>query len=256
MNKSIKYLNNYINDSIDACIILGSGLNSFIDVITNKIIIDYESIPEFLKTKVEGHKGQLIIGKIHNSNIICASGRFHYYEGHSFDKIGNIIEIFNYYNPKVCIITNSSGCLDYKWKLGSLMLANQFIDYSFIDSSSTQFYDYQTKKYFTQLLNIAKINNITINQGAYTFTTGPVYETASEIQDIINIGGKAVGMSTFPEFLKCQELKIESLVISCLTNYGAGILKDEKIKHEDVLNNAIKYKNDFNKLLIEFIKSL
>ncbi len=256
MNNTLKYLDQYIKEPIDVCIILGSGLSSFINSIENKKILEYKKIPGFLKTKVEGHEGQLIIGKIKNTNIICANGRFHYYEGYSFDKIGFLIKIFKNYIPKVCLITNSSGCLNLDWNLGSLMIANKFIDYSFINSDKPQTHNYKSKIYLNKLVKIAEKNNIEINQGAYTFTTGPVYETASEIKDIIKHGGSAVGMSTFPEFLNCKKMDLNNIVISCLTNYGAGLLKNEKIKHIDVLNNANKYKAEFNKLLIKFIESM
>ncbi len=63
-------------------------------------------------------------------------------------------------------------------------------------------------------------------------------------------------MSTFPEFLNCKKMNLNNIVISCLTNYGAGLLENETIKHIDVLNNANKYKNDFNNLLIKFIESM
>ena len=68
-----------------------------------------------------------IYGTINNTPVICASGRFHYYEGYSFDEAGSIISIFNSINTELCIITNSSGCLDTSWEIGSLMLSNKII---------------------------------------------------------------------------------------------------------------------------------
>jgi len=256
MNNTIQYLKKNILDKPDICIILGSGLNSFVNEINNKSIVNYRDIPGLSNTNVEGHEGKLIIGKINQSTIMCANGRSHYYEGHSFEKVAKIIKIFSYFNPKLCIITNSSGCLNLNWKLGSLMLANQFIDYSYIKTSNPEFHKPKNNKYLNKLLEVAKKNNIKINQGAYTFTTGPIYETATEINDIIKLGGKAVGMSTFPEFLKCEELNIDNLIISCLTNYGAGLITNKKIEHNDVLTNANKFKNNFNKLLIKFIENM
>ena len=52
---------------------------------------------------------------------------------------------------------------------------------------------------------------------------GPSYETKAEINEIIKLKGNAVGMSTFPEFLKCKKLGLDLIIISCLTNYGAGL---------------------------------
>ena len=77
-----------------------------------------------------------------------------------------------------------------------------------------------------------------------------------EIKEIINLGGNAVGMSTFPEFLKSQELNMETLVVSCMTNYGAGLIEKNKITHKEVLLNADKSKDVFNRILTNFIGSM
>ena len=76
----------------------------------------------------------------------------------------------------------------------------------------------------------------------------------SEINEIIKIGGDAVGMSTFPEYLMCKKLDINPIIISCLTNYGAGLVK-KKIKHEDVLLNANRFKKNFSNLIIGIIQN-
>ena len=130
MNKKIiEQIDSVITDSPKVCIILGSGLDSLVDFIQNKKIIPYDQIHGFMKTSVQGHIGQFIYGNINGVPILCAQGRFHYYEGHSFEKVGEIIKIFNYYNPNNIIITNSSGCLRLDWKIGSFMLVERFIDY-------------------------------------------------------------------------------------------------------------------------------
>ena len=62
-------------------------------------------------------------------------------------------------------------------------------------------------------------------------------------------------MSTFPEYLKCIELKQKFLIISCLTNYGAG-LKEKKVLHSHVLKNAQKTNEKFNLLIKKIIKNI
>ena len=66
----------------------------------NTKILKYGNISGFLETKVEGHTGQFVYGHINNIPILCAQGRFHYYEGYTFDEVGIIIKLFNYYKPK------------------------------------------------------------------------------------------------------------------------------------------------------------
>ena len=184
-----------------------------------------------------------IYGYINEVPILCAQGRFHYYEGHSFEKVGAIIKIFNYYKPNNIIITNSSGCLRLDWEIGSFMLVEKFIDFSFIESNTPKFY------------NLKNELSLDIYRGTYTYTIGPTYETEAEIQEIISLGGDAVGMSTFPEYLMCKKLNINPIIVSCLTNYGAGLV-NKKVLHKDVLKNAEDVKADFNLLIKKIIRNI
>ena len=254
-NRSIAYIDKLIKQSPEVCILLGSGLGTFVKKINNQIIIKYSSIPNFYDTSISGHKGEFIFGYINDTPILCARGRFHYYEGFTFDEIGSIIEIFNFFNPKLNIITNSSGCLNTNWEIGSFMLVNEFLDFSFINSINTKRYKLKKNEYYANCLKIAVKNNIRTYEGTYAFTTGPSYETKAEIKEITSLNGDAVGMSTFPEYIKCKSSKVHSLFISCLTNYGAG-LTNKKINHSDVLKNAAKSKKQFCKLITKVIENI
>ena len=240
-----KELNKIITTPPKICIILGSGLDGLIDSIQNKKILPYNNIKGFMKTSVSGHIGQFIYGYLDGIPILCALGRFHYYEGYTFDEVGILIKIFNSYNPKTIIITNSSGCLRLDWEIGSFMLVNKIIDFSFIDTNIPKIY---------KIKHNLKLNT-NIHLGTYTYTIGPTYETEAEINEIIRLGGDAVGMSTFPEYIMCKKLGINPVIISCLTNYGAGLIK-QKVFHKDVLKNAKKVKLEFIYLIKTIIQSI
>ena len=70
-----------------SAVILGSGLGKFIDSLDKPIVIPYSEIPDYPRSTVSGHKGEWVFGYIHNKPVICASGRFHYYEGFNLDEI-------------------------------------------------------------------------------------------------------------------------------------------------------------------------
>ena len=91
-----------------------------------------------------------------------------------------------------------------------------------------------------------------MREGIYTWVLGPSYETPAEIRDIISLGGNAVGMSTVPEMMKAQKLKLDVIGISCLTNYGAGI-DGAQLSHKDVLEISNRVQGNFSKLLLEII---
>lgn len=53
--------------------------------------------------------------------------------------------------------------------------------------------------------------------------TGPSYETPAEIQMAAKMGADAVGMSTVPEAIAANHMKMKILGISCISNLAAGI---------------------------------
>ena len=69
----------------ETAIILGTGLGSLVHEITDKYEINYSEIPNFPVSTVEGHSGKLIFGKLGNKDIMAMQGRFHFYEGYSYE---------------------------------------------------------------------------------------------------------------------------------------------------------------------------
>ena len=143
-----KYLKSFSNISPKVCIMLGSGLNSLTDNIDDMVNIPYNQIDSFMDTTVKGHKGEFIFGYINKVPILCAKGRFHYYEGYDFNTVSSIIDIFNLFNPTFLIITNSSGCLNTKWEIGNFMIANEFLDFSFMNSCNIERYLTQKNQFY------------------------------------------------------------------------------------------------------------
>ena len=236
MNKIINQINNFIEEYPRVCIVLGSGLDNFTKQLKNNKILKYDDISGFLKTKVKGHSGQFVYGYINNVPILCAQGRFHYYEGHTFEDIGIIIKLFNYYNPEKIIITNSSGCLRLDWGIGDFMLVEKFIDFSFINSNQPQEY----------IMDKSLDKNLNIHTGTYTYTIGPTYETKAEINEIINLGGDAVGMSTIMEVIAAKQAGFEIAGLSAITNKADGGPEqqpdtiDEGLEYASVAGKKIK----------------
>ena len=81
------YLENLIEIKPNYGIILGTGLNNLVDSLEIIKSISYENIPEFPKSTVEGHEGNLIFAKINNIDVMIMQGRFHFYEGYSMEEV-------------------------------------------------------------------------------------------------------------------------------------------------------------------------
>ena len=61
-------------------IILGSGLGQLAESILNPTIIPYHDLPGWPMSTVEGHAGELVIGKLEGKDVLVMNGRIHFYE--------------------------------------------------------------------------------------------------------------------------------------------------------------------------------
>ena len=251
MNQIAQYLIKQSKITPSIGIVLGSGLDRFCDKLDSSATIQYNQIPNFRKTSVKGHKGEFVLGSLYGQNIICANGRFHYYEGYEYDEVAIIIDIFKELGCKLVIMTNSSGCVIKEWDVGDLMLITGHIDYSFRDSNKDPKV-IQDSRYNQNLIEqidkIAEKNQITLRHGVYTWTMGPTYETPAEIADIEKLGGHAVCMSGLPEIERIHELNMKMIGLCCLTNYASGI-KSDLLTHKEVVETAQRNQTHFIKLL-------
>ena len=235
-------------------VILGSGFGKYIASMEDSLAMPYKDISGYPQSTVQGHAGEWVFGYIKGKPIICASGRFHYYEGFSFGKVTLPVSVINSLGCQLLIITNAAGCLKKEWEIGDFMLITGYLDYTFRENSNPPvivYFDRETEKQ-KKIIERASDAAILLREGIYTWSLGPSYETPAEIRDIISLGGNAVGMSTVPEMMKARELELDFIGISCLTNYGTGMDRS-KLSHNDVLETSSRVQEFFSKLLIEIV---
>ena len=87
VNESALYLKDKLKEMPKTGIVLGSGLGSLVDNMKDKVIISYDEIPHFPKSKLEGHAGNLVFGTLEDRSVVAMQGRFHYYEGFSMKEV-------------------------------------------------------------------------------------------------------------------------------------------------------------------------
>ena len=68
-------------------IIFGTGLSSLREDVKDDQTISYDDIPHFVTSTVESHHGELLLGTLEGQPVVAMRGRFHAYEGYSFQEI-------------------------------------------------------------------------------------------------------------------------------------------------------------------------
>lgn len=266
MESTIKYIKEKIQDfQPEIGIILGSGLGDFADEFES-IIIPYNDIPGFEKSNVQGHKGQLVFAQINGKKVVMMQGRYHFYEGYSMQTVTFPVKVMKKLGVKTLIITNAAGAVTPKFTPGDLMLITDHINFMGTnpligkndETLGTRFPDMSevySKELILKAEAIAQKLNINYQKGVYAATTGPSYETPSEVKMFRMLGANAVGMSTAPEAIVANYCGLKILGISCLTNYAAGV-SETPLNHQEVIDTANRVKESFKNLLSEILKSI
>lgn len=247
-------------------LILGSGLGVLAEEIAQPVGIDYQEIPHFPVSTVEGHAGKLIIGTLENQTVVTMSGRFHLYEGHEPTTVTFPIRVMKELGVETILVTNAAGGVNESFVPGDLMLIRDHINLMFRNplmgpndpELGVRFPD-MSAAYDPQLRQLARrvaeAGGIQLREGVYAGVLGPSYETPAEIRMIRKMGGDAVGMSTVPEVIVARHAGIRVLGISCITNMAAGILP-QPLSHEEVMETANRVKAKFIGLVKGIIREL
>src|SRR5580698_6477590 len=100
-------------------LVLGSGLGSFADELTDALRIPYEKIPNFPRSTATGHAGRLVIGKIDGIAVAAMQGRVHLYEGYSAREVTFAMRVFGRLGIRSAILTNAAGGINLQFTQGA-----------------------------------------------------------------------------------------------------------------------------------------
>ena len=262
LEESAAFLKNKGIQTPDFGIILGTGLGDLVQEMEVEIEIPYADIPHFPSSTMEFHQARLLYGMLSGRKVVMFEGRFHAYEGLSYFEITYPIRLMHTLGVKKVIISNAAGAINLNYKKGEVMLIEDHINLQagsplaekdseslgprFVDMSSPY-----SPSLCLQIKEIAKEKAISLHNGVYVAVTGPQLETKAEYRYLRLIGADAVGMSTVPEVIVANQLEMECVAFSVLTDEcDPDNLKPIDI--EDIMASAKKAEQS----LIVLVKTL
>ncbi len=206
-------------------VVLGSGLGEAPLGFETRSELPFQAIPHFAEPSVQGHTGKICFGTLDGIALLVSRGRLHYYEGHSWEKILRMVELFSEWHVKRLLLTNAAGGLNPRDAVGDLVLLRGHFFLQSLGSwnSRTTAWEGYSQTLSAGLIQWMKQQGKSLSQGLYAAVTGPSYETPAEIRALARMGCDLVGMSTAKEAMRFRELGGEVVAVSCVTNKAAGL---------------------------------
>ena len=258
---SAEYISNAAQRPIPTkAIMMGTGLSSIVDDLTDTFELNYTDIPHFPQSTVQSHKGKLVIGKLNGKEVLVLAGRWHYYEGYSTKELTFPIRVLKQIGVESIIFTNVSGSVNASYNAGDLVIITDHINAipdhplrganderlgpRFPDMLNT--YDSELKNAITKA---AEQLEIPVHQGVYYGLQGPSLETPAEYIMIHKVGADLVGMSTVPEVIVAKHAGMKIAAVSIVSNVCYPPERITETTVEEVIQVANKAAGKLNRIL-------
>lgn len=254
-------------------IVCGSGLGGIGDTVKNPVSFSYSDLPGFHVSAVAGHKSRLLLGQISDVDVVCMQGRFHGYEGISYNKCAFPIRVMKLLGVQVVIVTNAAGGLDRSYNLGDFMVLKDHLPVAMwgcngplVGANEPKFgprfppmsdaYDRELQKLVKDTAEEIGIGH-TMRNGVYAMMPGPAYESVAELKMLHGMGANVVGMSTCPEVMVARHAGIKCIGMSMVTNICPLDWEDTTLaNHAEVIEIAAKRATDMEKLVQSLLPKL
>jgi purine-nucleoside phosphorylase len=246
-------------------IVLGSGFGGLAEVVEGPRVVSYDAIDGFPHpaTRVPGHAGRLLLGRVAGTPVALFHGRVHRYQGMSALDAAYPARLAAALGAETLIVTNAAGGVSPDLSPGDVVLIEDQINLSgdsplvgwagppggvpFVPMRDA--YDPELR---ALALQVASEQGMVLHPGVYTGLLGPAFETVAEVEAFRRLGTDVVGMSTVHEVIAARALGLRVLGFSLVSNAAAGV----GLSHEEVLEAGAQAEASLSKLLLAVLARL
>ncbi|MEW6290085.1 MAG: purine-nucleoside phosphorylase [Thermodesulfobacteriota bacterium] len=264
---TVSFLRERCGEKPEVILVLGTGLGGIAAKIENARCLPYETIPNFPRSTVTSHAGNLIFGVLGGKRVAALQGRFHYYEGYSTRELTLPVRALTLLGAEILLVSNAAGGLNPGYAPGTLMIISDHLNFipdnplrgPNVDEWGPRFPDC-SQIYDPDLIDLtidcARRHNIAnVVAGIYVAIAGPSLETPAETRFLRMCGADAVGMSTVPEVIVAVHAGLKVLGISLVANVNDPD-NFQPIRIEEILEQAGKAEGDFVQLVAAVLQGL
>lgn len=238
-------------------VVLGSGLGPLVEALQNRETMSYSALEDdenggWISPSVQGHSGQLVVGRIENTPCVMLSGRIHLYEGYSATEVVRQVRTLRAWGVQLLVLTSAAGGLYQGAEEGHLVVVRQHLNLQATNPLIGPPSEFLNPKKFLDMthpydltacslldegfiqVGAPRFHGRTLPFGVHAGVLGPVYETSSEVQMLRTLGVDTVSMSLPQETIAFKAMGGRVCAVVMVANAAAGMGK-EVLEHEDVL---------------------
>lgn len=215
-------------DGITTAVVLGSGLGVLAEGLEVEGRIPFASIPGLPSSRVPGHAGEVVTGKLGKRRVALVCGRVHLYEGHDARAVTAAVRWLAAAGVRRLVLTNAAGAVNPGMRPGTWMMISDQLNLTgaspleggpdFVDMCGAYAAGWRDEWRWA-----ATRRGMVLHEGVYAGVRGPQFETPAEVRMLSALGADAVGMSTVLEAIAARAAGMEVAGFSCLTNWAAGV---------------------------------
>jgi len=246
-----------------AAIVLGTGLGGLADELTDLVSLAYADIPNLPRSRVSGHAGRLVAGRLADRSVLLFQGRAHYYETGDAGVMRVPVGLVAALGIPILVLTNAAGSTRTDIRPGGLVAIRDHLNLTGTNPllqdhtegrfvPLTEAYDPALRR---ALQAAAARAGLALPEGVYAWLSGPSFETPAEIRMVQILGGDLVGMSTVPEVILGRYHGLRVAAVSVVTNLAAGI-EGAVPTHQETKDIAAQAADGFKRLLRAFMAEL
>ena len=184
-----------------AGVVLGSGLSSLADELTDPLAIPFDELPGWPAATAPGHVGRLLVGRIGETPVAMLQGRFHVYEGNDPGLVVQPVLLFQRLGAQLVVLTNAGGGINPDFGAGTLMVIADHLNLTGLtplagpnaDGLGVRFPDLTNAwdAELRQRLHAAgRAEGVRLEEGVYAGLVGPQYETPAEVRMLRSLGAE------------------------------------------------------------------
>jgi len=223
------YIRRNYDERPEILILAGTGLGDCVRGVMDSRVFEYNRLPHFPVSTVEGHSGQLVLGRLGGKSVAVMRGRFHLYEGYSPHEVTFPIRVMQTLGLKTVVVTNAAGGLNLTFTRGDIMVVDDHINLTGENPLTGPNHDvwglrfpgmvatYDPSLRFLVKRLGAELGMV-LREGVYAGLKGPSLETPAEMRFLRTIGADAVGFSTIQEVIVARHAGMRVLGLSVVTN--------------------------------------